>query len=218
MDASKVYKKVKRKQAQFLKQEPDTDLRFQEDPSIHIFIGNGGLKNGVPREVLEHILNNTCHTTSKTCLEQLYLPPGKDYAFATFTNTTNASECLTSLNGVCVQDVCNPVEPLPPALLQGPPLPPALLQDPPLPPALLHGHSLHLFMSFINKIPTDILTSQICDTAVDRDQLPPGLLLLEDFVSIHEEEQLLKFFLFSSDGKTQPKLAPKITSVFNTFS
>ncbi len=173
-----MHRKVKRKQAQYLKQEPDTDLRFQEDPSIHMFIGNGGLKNGVPREVLEYILN-PC--PSKTYLEQLYLPPGKYYAFATFTSILNASECLASLNGVCIQEVCNHLKPLPSVLSNGPPV--------------------HLFMSYVNKIPTDVSTGVVVE---DCKQLPPGLFLVEDFVSIQEEEQLLTFFSFAAEGKRQP--------------
>ncbi len=188
MDANKVHRKVRRKQAQFLKQEPDTDLRFQEDPTKHIFIGNGGLKNGVPREILENILTTRI---PKRHVEQLYLPSGKDYALATFTNSTTASECLDSLNGVCVQNVCDFPKTLPPALLNGPPV--------------------NLFMSYIDKIPENIL---MCDMP-DDNKLPPGLLLLEDFVSIEEEEELLKIFSFISDDKTKPELTTEATDVIS---
>ena len=181
LDKDKVHRKVKRKQAQYLKQEPKTDIGFQEEPSVHLFIGNGGLKNGVPREVLEHMLNPL---QSEGYLKQLYLPSGKDYAFVTFTSTIIASQCLVSLNGVCIVEVCRSNE--------------SLLQS--LPPALLHGPPVHLYMSYVNKIPSSILGCGM-PKRTECSQLPPGLILLEDFVSIQEEDQLLKFFSFESETK-----------------
>ena len=181
LDKDKVHRKVKRKQAQYLKQEPKTDIGFQEEPSVHLFIGNGGLKNGVPREVLEHMLNPL---QSEGYLKQLYLPSGKDYAFVTFTSTIIASQCLVSLNGVCIVEVCRSNE--------------SLLQS--LPPALLHGPPVHLYMSYVNKIPSSILGCGV-PKRTECSQVPPGLILLEDFVSIQEEDQLLKFFSFESETK-----------------
>ena len=173
----KVHRKQKRKQAQYLKQEPDTDVTFQEEPSVHLFIGNGGLKNGVSKEILEHILNSTN-------LSQLYLPSGKDYAFATFSRVSDASEVLSSLNGVRIQDVCKDNE--------------RVLNS--LPPAVLSGPPVHLYFSYVSKIPQTIKCGD-----VDTDEFPPGLHLSQDFISAHEEDQLLKFFAFSGDDVSEFK-------------
>ncbi len=190
LDKDKVHRKVRRKQAQYLKQEPETDIGFQEEPSVHLFIGNGGLKNGVPREILEHILNPL---QSEGYLEQLYLPSGKDYAFVTFTSMMFASQCLVSMNGVCIAEVCRSNE--------------TFLQS--LPSALLHGPPVHLYMSYVNKIPSSILGCGV-PKRTECSQFPPGLTLLEDFVSIHEEDQLLKFFSFECET-----LQPNIKSGTN---
>ena len=173
----KIHRKQKRKQAQYLKQEPDTDVTFQEEPSAHLFIGNGGLKNGVSKEILEHILNSTN-------LSQLYLPSGKDYAFAIFPRVSDASKVLLSLNGVCIQDVCKDNE--------------RVMSS--LPPAVLSGPPVHLYFSYVNKIPQNIKC-----IAMDANEFPPGLHLLQEFITVHEEDQLLKFFTFSGDDVSEFK-------------
>lgn len=185
----KIQRKARRKQAQYLRHEPDTDIKFQEESSSHLFIGNGGLKNGVSREVLEYILNSF-----QSQLEYLYLPSGKDYAFASFNSPAAASECLTALNGQCIQEVCGGKE--------------SLLQS--LTPALLSGPPVHLFLSYVNKIPSNVLGCQNPEMA-GCNQLPPGLVLLYDFVSTAEEDQLMKFFPFSCESNSQTQAASTTT-------
>lgn len=170
-------KKVSRKQALFFKHEPNSDVSFQESPSCHVFIANGGLQNGLSRELLVHLLTPT---DSEKGLNELYLPAGKDYAFATFESSKAASTAVTSLNGVCVQEQCTSSSGSK-ELLQ-------LLN-----PKLLSGPPLHLYLCFVDRIPR-VYTHPPVLTESATSNLPPGLVLIEEFVSEAEERELLDFF------------------------
>ena len=165
-------KKLKRKQALFLKHEPTSDVSFQESPSNHIFVANGGLQNGLSRELLVHLLTPT---DSEKGLKELYLPAGKDYAFATFESPKAASTAVSSLNGICVQEHCTSAGSE--ELLQ-------LLN-----PKLLSGPPLHLYLCFVDKVP-----QMYTHPSVTEGDLPPGLVLIEEFVSEAEEREFLDFF------------------------
>lgn len=186
----KAHRKQKRKQAQYLKQEPNSDVTFQDQSSVHVFIGNGGLKNGVPRELLEHILDSltnppgTPSLKSMESLKQLYLPSGKDYAFATFISAAVAAKAVSSLNGVCIQDECYKDATLPSYMS----------------PAVLNGPPVHLYLSFVDKIPSDIhLVSRKAEEDCHDIDYPPGLILVHDFISAQEEIELIKLFKISTD-------------------
>ena len=168
-------KKVSRKQALFFKHEPDSDISFQESPSCHVFLANGGLQNGLSRELLVHLLTPT---DSEKGLKELYLPAGKDYAFATFESSEAASTAITNLNGICVQE-------------QSPTGSKELLRL--LNPKLLSGPPLHLYLSFIDKVP-QMYTHPSVLTEGATSNLPPGLVLIKEFVSEVEEKELLDFF------------------------
>ena len=192
----KVYRKQRRKQAQYLKQEPHSDITFQEQPSVHVFIGNGGLKNGIPRELLVHILDSLSNPsgskyTDKSpaletveSLKQLYLPSGKDYAFATFTSAAVAATAVSFLNGVCIQEECYKNE--------------TLLSY--LSPAVLNGPPVHLYLSFVDKIPSNVQPgSRKAEEDCRGMDYPPGLIFVQDFISAQEEIELTKFFKISTD-------------------
>lgn len=178
----KVRKKQRRKQAQYLRQEPDADANFQEEPSVHVFIGNGGLKNGIPRELLEHLLGSPSGSKSSHKLDtvkSIYLPSGKDYAFATFTSKAIAAQAVSSLNGICIQEACCKDETLTRYLS----------------PAVLNGPPVHLYLSFTDKIPSNIQSISRTTEEVKWDMdYPPGLILVHDFISAQEERELIKFF------------------------
>lgn len=190
----KTHRKQRRKEAQYLRQEPNTDIIFQEECSVHVFIGNGGLRNGVSRELLEHLLNSFSQSSTlppKNVFEQLYLPSGKHYAFVTFNNTSVAARTVSFLNGICIKDHCHKDE--------------TLLSY--LTPTILNGPPIHLYLSFIDKIP---LAVQVGSRGVSLDypdiNHPPGLILIQDFISAEEETELIKKFKISPDIDT---LSPK---------
>ena len=175
-----VNKKVLRKQALFLKHEPNSDVNFQESPSCHVFVANGGLQNGLSRQLLVHLLTPA---SSEKGLKELYLPAGKDYAFASFESSKAASTAVTSLNGICIQEQCSSAGSE--ELLQ-------LLN-----PKLLSGPPLHLYLCFVDRIPQaythpPVLTEGLGGTSTG--DLPPGLVLIEEFTSKAEERGFLDFF------------------------
>ena len=193
-----VNKKLRRKQAQFLKHEPISDVSFQESPSCHVFVANGGLQNGLSRELLVHLLTPT--ESAEKELKELYLPAGKDYAFATFESPKTASTAVTSLNGVCIQEECS----IQCAGSEG------LLKL--INPKLLSGPSLHLYLCFIDKVPQACINPPVL-TEGDASDLPPGLVMLEEFVSEVEERELLDFFSAtanSSDHSSSSVLTNKM--------
>lgn len=156
-----------------------------------MFVANGGLQNGVSRELLLYLLGKSLVILDSDTIDikELYLPAGKDYAFATFDSPTAASEAVTHLNGVCIQERCKSG----PAILLG------LLN-----PNLLSGPPLHLYLCFVDKIPQACIqplgsAGASCSSSCCVD-LPPGLELIEEFVSLEEEKELLDFFSLSLHG------------------
>ena len=162
-------RKQRRKEAIFLKKEPELRVRFQHSPSCHVLVSNGGLNSGVCREVLLRILST----------QQIYMPPGKDYAFATFSCVSKAEEVVESINGVCVQDIPLVAELLPGSLLRGPPL--------------------HIYLSYVVDIP-DMRTSP-CTLSI----LPPGLVIVPGFVTPVEEEGLMALLYSPQTSRTHLK-------------
>lgn len=181
---AKAKKKLQRKQTLFLKQEPNSDVTFQEEPTCHVFVANGGLQNGLSRELLEHFLLTEPLMSGSRDLKELYLPAGKDYSFATFASHRAASMVVSHLNGSCVQEMCK----------SGPKKLLKLLN-----PKLLSGPPLHLYLCFVDKIPL-LCAHTLSASEASCVKLPPGLDFVEEFVSADEERQLLDFFSLSSDA------------------
>jgi alkylated DNA repair dioxygenase AlkB len=116
-------------------------------------------------------------------LKELYLPAGKDYAFATFESSKAASTAVTNLNGVCVQEQCTSA--------CAPPGSEEQLRL--LNPKLLSGPPLHLYLCFVDRVPRAYTHPSVLTESVTNN-LPPGLVLIEEFVSEAEERELLDFF------------------------
>ena len=180
----KVLKKVRRKQALFLKQEPELGVEFLEEPSHHVFIGNGGIQNGLSQKILLEIIG-------KEIVEELYMPMGKDYSFVSFTSVQGATAVVESLNGMCVQDICKER-----GLSH---LMDSTVKDGPL---------VHLYLCHVSKIPSAVMEGLVGG------ELPPGLVLITEYISLQEEEQLLQFFAFS-DSRALKECAQLQSSAYN---
>ena len=165
MDNRKAAKKLRRKQALFLSEEPQLSVRFVDIPSQSLFIGNGGLQNGLSREVMAQLLGRK--------LQRLYMPVGKDYAFACFEAISSAVAAVKLLNGACVQEVCRERE---------------LLNL--LSPPVAKGPPLHLYVCYVEKFPGD--ESSLTDEAAS--EVPPGLIIVPEFISCEEEACFTDFF------------------------
>ena len=192
-DKGKLLKKIRRKQAQFLASEPrmgavtfldsstlvhdretaaaaPSRISSSEDRTYSFFIGNGGTRNGIGRELLSALLATA---------DSLYMPESKDFSFARVTGGGNAVELLKNCNGICVQDACRSRELshlINSSLIQGPPL--------------------HLYLSLVDHIPAAVIkdAGKIDEVVASELQLPPGLILIPRFVSETEEVELLDYF------------------------
>ena len=140
MERVKLLKKVRKKRAQFLASEPEMHVTFLDDTitesstlnpisdEYHFFIGNGGTRNGISREVLTVLLGK---------VDSIYMPESKDFSFATVTGKRDVRRLLKNCNGICVQDTCK---------IRG------LCHL--ISPSLLKGPPLHLYLSLVDCIPT----------------------------------------------------------------
>ena len=185
-EQAKLLKKVRRKQAQYEAREPEMRVTFVEPESLatdstgptnaghfqtyHLFIGNGGTQNGISRELLWTLLGT---------IDTLYMPESKDFSFASISGEAkSARDILKRCNGLCVQDSCKErglSHLLNPILLNGPPL--------------------HLYLSLVDQIPPILLDERNTSAdVVSTLHLPPGLILVPDFVSQTEEIELLQYF------------------------
>lgn len=183
----KAAKKLRRKQALFLKEEPQlaVHVSFVGAPSQAVFIGNGGLQNGLSREVMVRLLGRK--------LQELCMPVGKDYAFANFEATSNAAAAVELLNGACVQELCRKFEIL------------DLLGQP-----LARGPPLHLYVCYVEKFPGG--ESAMNDAAAS--EVPPaGLFIVPEFISDAEETCFLDFFGISSQVSIDHKCGAACTAM-----
>ena len=165
----KAAKKLRRKQALFLKEEPRLAVSFVDAPSQSIFIGNGGLLNGLSREVMARLLGGK--------LQELYMPVGKDYAFANFDATSSAAAAVELLNGACIQELCRRFE----------------LWDM-LGQPVAKGPPLHLYVCYVESFPG----GESAMTGAAASEVPPGLIIAPEFISDAEESCFLDFFSISS--------------------
>lgn len=99
--------------------------------------------------------------------QYLRMPSGKDYAFASFSSSHEAEAVVKEYNGICVQGLSCAKQFLPSCIVSGPPL--------------------HLYLSYISQLPL------LGTTPPTSSPLPPGLTLIEDFITPAEEEELMAF-------------------------
>lgn len=169
MDLKKLQKKLKRKETLFLAKEPGL-VEFQKEPSPFVLVHNGGIANGLSRAVIQCLL---------PACRYILMPVSKDFCYLTFTSAREAEEEVQASNGMCVQGAGEVWDLLPVSLKDGPPL--------------------HLFLSYIANIPCQ-------DGGRENDQckysptissslacIPPGLVILQEFVSEREEQELLSW-------------------------
>lgn len=213
-EQGKLLKKIRRKQAQFRAKEPEMTVTFlnasdvlTEDPTnsasfapseevtYHFFIGNGGTRNGISRELLSALLG----------VDSLCMPESKDFSFASVTGKRKAVHLLKYCNGISIQDACKLRELshlINPSLLRGPPL--------------------HLYLSLVDRVPAMLIEK--CDGETNtllpsKLEPPPGLILIPEFISVTEERELLGFFSdsVSKDDHKQPCLHTELhSSSFST--
>ena len=149
--------------------------RTSPEKPFHLFIGNGGTRNGVSRELLRALLGG---------LHAVYMPEAKDFSFASVLGASRAQDVLWR-SGVCVQDSCENgglAHLVNPALMKGPPL--------------------HLYLSLVDCIPSVLLGDESCGLETDtHPHLPPGLVLVPGFVSQREEEELVQYFSSVGAGR-----------------
>uniref|UniRef100_A0A8C4NFD8 tRNA (carboxymethyluridine(34)-5-O)-methyltransferase n=1 Tax=Eptatretus burgeri TaxID=7764 RepID=A0A8C4NFD8_EPTBU len=155
---TKAQKKVLRKQ----QKAKLTLLRHEGVPLVthiteHLVIANGGLGNGMSRELLTSILQPFGH------LLVLHMLPGKPYAFASFSSSADAERVYRSLNGFTVSGT---------------------------------ARHITLYLGFVEQV--------LC-LQEDPSSLPPGLLLIPNFVSEEYEQELLNFLAWDEAEEIQDK-------------
>ena len=167
----KAKRKLKRKQLLLHKQEPDLSVYFTSDATEHLFVANGGMQNGVSRELLTTLCDGLVQTI--TMLEE------RDYCFLTCNDVPTSLALTDKLNGISVQGECerrNITYMLAPAVAAGLPL--------------------RLYVGFMTRIP-DKVGRQYCTPV----PLPPGLIMKSEYITCKEEQTLLAFFRFRDDTR-----------------
>ncbi|XP_066537011.1 alkylated DNA repair protein alkB homolog 8 isoform X2 [Hoplias malabaricus] len=119
-------------------------IRTTPQPSQCLVVSNGGLGNGVSRELLLEVLKEG------GAVESLLMPPNKPYAYVTYASLEDGQNAHRLLNGRVIKS---------------------------------QGHEVTLYFSYIQNV-----ESEECVVSA----LPPGLCVVEEFVSPEEEAELLK--------------------------
>ena len=163
-------RKQRRSQLQLLSQD-DVDIEFQDEPSLFVYIANGGVAMGISRELLWHVLSP--HNVVK-----VITPSRKQYSFASFSSLSQSKCAVSAINGCTIQILCQDK---------------SLLND-----HLSNGPPISIYLSYISAIPVSFTAAQgQCQANVSA--APPGLILMPNFISEAEEIQLLDFFDFADD-------------------
>ena len=166
MDARKLEKKLRRKQAQISVKLPKWNISFSDEPTQYVYVGNGGIQTGVSHKLLKSVL---CEDAVS-----IHMIPSMDFAFVVFKNKEVSMRTLENLNGSCVQQLVED----------------KCLQEL-VPATLLSGPPIHFLMAYVYELPPQLSVQQ-CN-AIER-ELPPGCHILYEFVSEGEEQKLLQYF------------------------
>lgn len=168
MADQKKLKKQRRSQLQLLNQH-DIDIKFLDEPSLFVYIANGGVSMGISSNLLWHVLSPFGATKIAT-------PSGKQYAFASFSSLSQTERVVSTINGCSIQVLCKDKSLLNDHLFSGPPI--------------------NIYISYINEIPALFTSEQEkCHIPLP----PAGLILIPNFISEAEETQLLNLFDFAGD-------------------
>ena len=162
-------KKQKRTQLQLLNQD-DVAMEFLDEPSLFIYIANGGVAMGISRDLLWHVL-------TPFGVVKMITPSRKQYAFATFSSLSQTECVVSTINGCSIQALCQNKTLLTDYLSNGPPI--------------------NIYLSYISVIPNKFTDEQEkCQINIS---VPLGLILTPNFISEADEKLLLKFFDFAGD-------------------
>ena len=107
-------KKQRRTQLQILNQD-DVDIEFLDQPSLFVYIANGGVAMGISRDLLWHVL-------SPFNVVKIVTPSGKQYAFAVFSSLSHTQCSVSTVNGCSIQALCQNKSLLIDHLVNGPPV------------------------------------------------------------------------------------------------
>ena len=186
-EQKKLHKRQRRKRVLLLKSEPHLAACLRDKPTHGVLISNGGLKNGLSDQFLQKLFSCE-HTGEVPPVEAVHMPPEKDFAVVSFRSEKAAAMAVERLNGVCVQEMARSMELL------------SLLS-----PVVVRGPPLHLFLFFVDNLPIGWLSNREKDMppgSPSKEELmavpctpvclPRGLVLLQDYLSLDEEAQLLK--------------------------
>ena len=169
MSHQRKLKKQKRTQLKLLNQD-DVAIEFLDEPSVFVYIANGGVAMGISRDLLWHVL-------SPFGVVKIITPSRKQYAFATFSSLSQIECMLSTINGCSIQVLCHDKSFLTDYLSSGPPI--------------------NIYLSCISEIPNIFTAEQEkCQVKIF---VPKGLVLIPNFISEAEEKLLLKFFDFADD-------------------
>ncbi|XP_036414242.1 alkylated DNA repair protein alkB homolog 8 [Colossoma macropomum] len=119
-------------------------LSTSQQPTQNLVVSNGGLGNGVSRELLLEVLKEG------GTVESLLMPPNKPYAYVTYASVEDGQSAHRLLNGRVLRS---------------------------------QGQEVTLYFSYVEKVDSEV-------SGVS--PLPPGLSVLEEFVSVEEEAELLQ--------------------------
>ncbi|KAI4889438.1 hypothetical protein NFI96_021260 [Prochilodus magdalenae] len=145
MKKSKTEQKVQRRE----RKTQHTLLRHAgisttQQPTQNLVVSNGGLGNGVSREVLLEVLREG------GAVETLLMPPNKPYAYVTYASVEDGQRAHRLLSGRVLQS---------------------------------QGQEVTLYFSYVEKVDSEVGGVPT---------LPPGLSVVEEFVSLEEEAELLQ--------------------------
>ncbi|KAG9283872.1 hypothetical protein AMEX_G2701 [Astyanax mexicanus] len=138
----KVLKRERKTQHTLLKH---AGITTTQQPTQYLVVSNGGLGNGVSREVLLEVLKEG------GAVESLLMPPNKPYSYITYASVEDAQNAHRLLNG---------------RTLNG--------QD----------QEVTLYLSYVHQVGGEVIEVA--------PPLPPGLSVVEEFVSPEEEAELLE--------------------------
>ncbi|KAL6462412.1 hypothetical protein MHYP_G00288340 [Metynnis hypsauchen] len=119
-------------------------LSTTQQPTQSLVVSNGGLGNGVSRELLLEVLKEG------GTVESLLMPPNKPYSYVTYASVEDGQSAHRLLNGRVLRN---------------------------------QGQEVTLYFSYVEKVDSEV-------SGVS--PLPSGLSVLEEFVSVEEEAELLQ--------------------------
>ncbi|XP_077984848.1 tRNA (carboxymethyluridine(34)-5-O)-methyltransferase alkbh8-like [Glandiceps talaboti] len=117
----------------------------------NIFVGNGGLGNGIQREDLQDVFGPFGRISTILLIQR------KPYAFVCFTDSKDAEKAFDTLQGKTFR---------------------------------FHEETVTFYLSYVEKVPTQCSSDK---------SMPPGLFIIEDFITMEMEKNLLESIAWDTD-------------------